>query len=555
MVNRLSRFGAALFCAAGLGVVPAHAQTSGLSRQEMNPAGRSATLAPTPDLFSAPAPGECPLAENPAPLTITSVTLRGLTAVPADALKPAYARYLGLKGDAADLCRVRDAIGEALFRRGILARVEIPAQTINDGAVVIEVIEARIDKVTLRGDPGEATPLLERYADQLRGMTPFDINKVQRYILLASDVPGLKVRASVRPGASGARGAVDLDLTVQHDDEELTVNAQNLQSTATGRWGVLARYDLNDRNGAGARTTLVGYRTLANEQWVVQGLEEMRLGSHGLTARAAVAYGESHPDVGGSLPLKNVSLVANFEAAYPLIRRRRENLSFVSGLEIVNQETRIAGARLIDDQLRVVHASFEGDRTGYWFGHPTVLRGTLGVRRGIKGFGATSEGDPLLSRAAAQPAGWSLSAGGSLMTVLTPRLAFYGQVQGQYANQPLAVYEEYAVGGLTIGRGYDPGYVSGDQAIAASAALRAGPFQPIAGWAVSPYVWFDAASTHDKDPGGQTQTLTSAGFGVQIPLRDRWVVDIGYAHPFDRRAGDRKDPPDRLLINLTTRFF
>lgn len=555
MGDRLWRVRAAVLCAVAFGAFSAHAQTAGLSRQEMNPAGRATTLAPTPDLFSAPQPGECPLAENPAPLTITSVTLRGLTATSAEALKPAYARFLGRNGDASDLCRVRDAVGEALFKRGILARVEIPAQTITGGAVVIEVIEARIDKVTVRGDPGEATSLLERYAAQLRGLAPFDINKVQRFILLASDVPGLKVRASVRPSPTGARGAVDLDLAVTRDEEELTINTQNLQGRATGRWGVLARYDLNDRNGAGARTTLVGYRTLANEQWVVQGLEEMRLGSNGLIGRAGVAYGESHPDVAGGLPLKNVSLVANVEASYPLIRRRRENLNLVTGLELINQETRLAGTPLIDDQLRVLHASLEGDLTAYWLGRPTVLRGSVGARRGIKGFGATEEGDPRLSRAAAQPAGWSMQAGASVLSILSPRLAFFGQVQGQYADQPLAVYEEYAVGSLTIGRGYDPGYVSGDQAIAASAELRAGPFQPRAGWAVSPYAWFDIASTHDKDPGGRTETLKSVGVGVQIPLRDRWAVDLVYARPLDRRTGDARRSPDRLLVNLTARFF
>lgn len=553
----VARIGAAATLAVAVTPGILHAQPAP-TREELNPAARAQPSAPPPDLFSRPGEGPCPLAQNPAPLTVTSVAFRGLKSVSADDLTPAYAEFLNRPGDAADLCRIRDRVADALFERGLLARVEIPAQTITDGAVVLEVIEAHIVNVTVRGDPGPAAPALERYADKLRGMAPFDVEKVQRYVLLASDVPGLKVQASVRPNLSGERGAVDLDLDVRRDEQELIVNVQNLQSKATGRWGMLGRYDLNAQTRYGERTTLVFYRTaFDDEQWVAQALEEARLGGEGVVARAGVAYGESRP--GGALKalgLKSTSLVATVEASYPVIRKRRANLAVTGGFELINQETGFGGgARLINDDLRVFYARIDGDQTTYWGYRPIVLRGAAGVRRGIEGFGATDEGDRLLSRNGANTAAWSLTAEGSITAMITPRIMLFVEARGQYADQPLVAYEEFSVGSLTIGRGYDPGYISGDQAMAATVELRGAPFQPRSGWAVSPYAFFDIAHTRDKDPGGPTQTVKSVGAGFQMPLRDRWTLDVSYAEPLDKRAIDRKQPPGRLLVNLTARFF
>lgn len=558
----VARFSAAVTLVVAAAPTLLHAQTPAAAptRQELNPAARSERLAPPQaDLFSNPEAGPCPLAENPAALTVKSVRLNGLESVSAEALRPVYAPFLNKPGgDASDLCRIRDAVADALFDRGMLARVEIPAQTINDGAVTLEVIEARVVNVSVRGDAGPAAPALEKYAAKLRGMKPFDINRVQRFILLASDVPGLKVRASVRPNISGERGAVDLDLNVERDDEELIVNAQNLQGKATGRWGALARYDLNARTRYGERLSLVGYRTVFhNEQWVAQALSEARLGGDGWVVRGGLAYGESRP--GGALKglgLKSVSIVGNLETAYPLIRSRRQNMWAAAGFEYIDQDTKLSGGgKLINDDLRVFYARLEADQTTYYGYRPIVLRGSVGVRRGIEGFGATDEGERLLSRAGAKTNAWTLLAEASAQAVVTPRLQAYVEVSGQYADQPLVSYEEFSVGSLTVGRGYDPGYISGDKAIAASFELRAGPFQPAPRWTFSPYGFFDVAHTEDVDRGGFSQTVKSVGVGLQMPVRDRWVLDVSYAKPLDKSALSRSKPPGRLLINFTARFF
>jgi len=448
-------------------------------------------------------------------------------------------------------------VAEALFNRGLLVRVEIPAQTINDGAVVLEVIEAHIVNVTVRGDPGAAGPALERYARKLRGMAPFDVNKVQRYVLLASDVPGLSVRASVRPNISGARGAVDLDLNVERNARDLLVNVQNKQARATGRWGGLARYDFNAQDAFGDQVSVVAYRTIRNEQWVAQVLQEGRLGGEGWVIRSSLAYGESHPgDALKPLGLKSKSLIGSLEAAYPITRARRENLWLSAGVEVINQDTSVGGGgTLINDDLRVLYLRATGDKTFYRWGRPFLLTGQASVRQGFEGLGATKTGDRLLSREGARPDAWVSTADATLLTNITPKISLKIAVSAQYTDKPLAAYEEFAVGPFTVGRGYDAAYTSGDQALAGSLELRGGPYQPRAGLVVSPYTFFDIAHTRDRDGGGVNQTVKSIGAGVQIPVRERWLLDVVFAQPLDRSVVDRKTPSGRLLVSLTTRFF
>ena len=64
-----------------------------------------------------------------------------------------------------------------------------------------------------------------------------------------------------------------------------------------------------------------------------------------------------------------------------------------------------------------------------------------------------------------------------------------------------------------------------------------------------------SAHTSDKDRNGFNQTVKSVGVGLQMPVRDRWVLDVSYARPLDKRSLDRSKPPGRLLVNLTARFF
>ena len=409
------------------------APSTGTTAAELDPNTRVSRPPPRrpAGAFAPEPPGPCPLETSDVQVTLSSVTFKGATAVDADTLRAAYADYVGKPQPVSVICAIRDRAARIVFDSGVLARVEIPEQRIAGGALVLEVIEAHVVNVRVRGDVGESQAIIERYAEKLRGMKPFDMARAQRYLLLASDVPGVQVRAAVRPSTSAERGAVDIDLTVVRKDPEVFANIQNTGSKQVGRWGGLVRGEIAGYTQFGESTALTAFHTLdSNEQWLVQLAETARFGGEGLVGRGSLTYGESRPgDFLKPLDLKSRSLVANLEAAYPYIRSRNQNLTLAGGLDVIDQKTRAGGAGVLShDQLRVLYARADGDYRTEIAARPVLFNGSVGVRRGLSILGGSDKGDADLTRALGNPDAWVLRAQGGADMAITDRLT--GMIRG-----------------------------------------------------------------------------------------------------------------------------
>lgn len=539
---------------------PAPGATPGTSAAELNPDSR-VTRPPPRRSASAFAPepaGPCPLETSDVQVTLNSVTFRGATAVGEADLRGAYAEYLGKPQPVAVICAIRDRAARIVFDSGVLARVEIPEQRIASGALVLDVIEAHVVNVRVRGDVGPAQAAVERYAEKLRGMKPFDMGKAQRYLLLASDVPGLRVRAAVRPSTSAERGAVDIDLTVTREGPQAFANIQNTGSKQVGRWGGLVRGELAGYTAFGESTSLTAFHTLdSNEQWLVQLAETARFGAEGLSGRGSITYGESRPGAAlKTLDLKSRSLVANLEAAYPYIHSRSQNLNFAGGLDFIEQKTDGAAGRIRNrDKLRVLYARAEGDYRTEVAARPVLLTGGVTLRRGLSILGGSDVGDAFLTRALGKPDAWTVKAQGGADVAITDRLTGMIRAQAQYTDDTLLPYEQMSLGGLTVGRGYDPAALLGDKGVSAAFEVRYGPLQVHPKVLAAPYAFFDAGVVANNKAAlsglPKDRTLTSVGAGVVFRLFNRANLEMTYAHPLDSTNPGGPSPGDRVLIQLT----
>lgn len=530
-----------------------------VSPQELNPVQR----APAPaghgnaDLLSPPEPGPCPLASSNLTFKLNDVTFHGADTVPPGELAQAYQEYIGRDVPVSVLCEIRDRASAILFNEGLFARVEIPAQRISDGHVSFEVIEAYIASVRVRGDDSGAQSKVEDYIERLRGMKPFNIRLAQRYLFLASDVPGVAIAATLRPAGKG-RGAIELDITVRRKPVSAIANAQNFGSSPTGPWGALARVDLNGFTEFGERTTLVGYQSFdIKEQRVFQGIEEARFGSDGLLGRLSLSWGETHPgDALRASDFFGQSYVTDLSLFYPVIRSRSENLGVTGGFETVDQKISSLGLPLTKDHLRVVYLRAGGDISWRWE-LPLKIDGGIELRQGVSIFGASKRHNPFLSRIEGDPDAFVLRGDARATLGLPDRFTAIERIQGQYAGVPLLSYEEQPVGNLTIGRGYDPAALSGDQAIASATDLRWGAYPISVGWpvTVSLFGFFDAARIWNSDTGGLNKTAKSFGGGVTFDMLSLFHVETTYAHPMDKiNFQVPKRAPDRVLISATLEY-
>ncbi len=538
---------------------PRSVTAEGTSAAELNPAARVSRPPPRRNAgaFAPEPPGPCPLESSTVEVTLNSVTFRGATAVGDDQFRSAYAEYIGKPQRVSVICAIRDRASQIVFNNGILARIEIPEQRISGGALILDVIEAQVVNVRVRGDVGPAQAVVERYAEKLRGMKPFDMAKAQRYLLLASDVPGLQVRAAVRPSTSPERGAVDIDLTVTKDGPDVFANIQNTGSKQVGRWGGLIRGEVAANTSFGESAALTAFHTLdSNEQWLVQLAGTARIGAEGAISRGSIVYGESRPgDSLKPLDILSKSIVANLEGAYPVIRSRARNLNVAGGLDLVAQKTSIAGARFSKDDLRVFYARADGDYRTEVLERPVLLNGALTLRKGLSVLGGSEAGDQNLSRGTAKPEAWVLKGQGGLDIALSNSLTGMVRAQAQYSRSGLLPYEQIALGGLTVGRGYDPAALLGDKGYSGAFELRYGPLQLHPKVVAAPYAFFDAGRVSNNNAAGSglisSRTLKSVGAGVVFRVFNRANLEVTYAHPIDStRTGGRR-PSDRVLIQLT----
>jgi hemolysin activation/secretion protein len=544
---------------------PAMAQVALPSRQELDPA-RAAPIAAAPrgDLFRGVEAGPCAFRDSPIKVTLRGVTFQGATsgalALSDQALASTYAEFIGREAPLSVACDIRDRAATLYLRRGMLARVVIPEQRIADGQLTLTVVEARIEAVNYHGDAGPAQKQVVRFLDHLRGLAPFDLDVAQRYLLLASDVPGVRIQSTLKPSPQG-QGALDLDVTIARDAVDGSAAIDNYGSRTVGRDLALARLDLNSFTPLGERTSVIGYGTLSSaEQRVVQVVERVFLGGDGLVADLSGSWAWTRPgDVIAPLELEGESFAGGVRLSYPLSRHRRHNLNIGVGLDWIDQKVEFGNgvAVLTDDHLRVFFLRLDGHYAPAALAARSVaMTGVLEVRQGAHSLGASRYGEFTASRFLGKPDATVLRAegeiGGQIAGPVIGKLA----VAWQHTDDPLLSYEEYGVGNLTIGRGYDPSVASGDRAVSASVELSTVPLSLAGGRAAwRPYAFYDAAELTNLGFGAGKLDLASAGVGVRAQVTSRVAFDLTWAKPLDSPFGVGDAPPSRVLISLSAALF
>ena len=534
----------------------------------------------------------CPLAgESFKDITVKldAVDFGNMQGIPAELLKPAYARYIGQTVKLSTVCEIRDEAATLLRRKGYLAAVQVPPQRIENGTVKFDVLLAKLVDFQVRGNVGKAEGLIAGYLSAIKEQPVFNIVEAERYLLLARDIPGYDVRLTLRP-AGTVPGEVIGEVLVVYTPVEAEFNAQNYGSKDVGRFGGLAQVHFNGLLGIGDRTTIGGFSTADfKEQQVLRLGEEVRVGKDGLTLIGGFTYAWTHPSLGPTIDLRSRTLVGTFEARYPLIRRQAKNLYLSGGLELINQRSSILGTLITRDRIRVGFARLDFDSIdpesivstlGYSASEPRWrIGGSFEVRQGFSILNASKDcglnfvrcSPVSLSRPDGDPTAFVMRASGYGEYRPIPELGFTLSPRAQYAPHALLSYEEFSAGNFTVGRGYDPGTIVGNSGLGLASEVKYGSLVPQSATAFAwqaylfgdaAWVWNEKTSQTRAQVGVNPQKLFSAGGGVRIAYGDRINLDVGAAFPL-RRAGLNAANPGipaprgdvRILMNLTIRLL
>jgi hemolysin activation/secretion protein len=445
--------------------------------------------------------------------------------------------------------------------------------------VRLRVVMGRLAAIRVRGDAGRAERTIARYLDRLTQEEVFNTFAAERYLLLAGDLPGYDVRLALRP-SPGAPGDLLGEVAVVRTSAEADFTLQNYGSEALGPIGGLVRAQLYGLTGLGDRTTISAFTTIDfHEQQTLQLGHDFRLGAEGLTLAGDVVYSWGRPDVGdANIEIDARTLIANFEASYPFVRRQTATLRGSVGFDYIDQAVDINELQLTRDRLRVAYArldlqAFDPASNSYLGGYTPFeprwrLAGTLEVRQGLDVLDASTDcrgnlaiclapGVVPPSRIEADPTAALVRAQAYGEFRPHSKVAFSLGARAQVANEPLLSFEEFSAGNFTVGRGYDPGTILGDSGLGFQAEFRVGSIVPRTrdDLALQPYIFADTAWVWNQDPsltGANPQELSSIGAGIRAGWGNRLRFDAAVAVPMERAGFQTERGDVRLLFNITT---
>lgn len=477
---------------------------------------------------------------------VRGVRIVGATVYTTEDFNPLVAEMTGRR---VPLTAIYDLAGRITAKYGkdgyVLSRAIVPPQQLDPkGSVIrIDVIEGYVDKVEWPATLSHYRDFFSYYARRITADRPINIRTLERYLLLAGDLPGLEFATRLKPSERN-RGASTLVVEVAQKWIDITGRVDNRGTHARGPMEFLSSVTLNNwaRSHEALSLTYAGVSQLKELQYIAGNYRQV-LTAEGLTLFADASYTWGKPGTVQleTLQYRNLGPYADVGLMFPLIRLRERNLS-ISGLAFASDNRAdMLGVRFNDDRLRGVRARADADLADPWGG---VNQFYAIASQGIEAFGSTENDNPLASRAAGRIDFSKVEGYASRTQALFNTFSAFAAVYSQYAFTPLLSPEQCGYGGRFFGRAFDPSQLLGDSCVEVVGELRYDvPLAPTEWFRFSQFQFYgftDYGRVWTRAPAVGTprsQDGASAGTGVRIGY-EAFGVDLQAAKAVEGPLND-----------------
>ena len=416
----------------------------------------------------------------------------------------------------------------------MLSRAVVPPQNFSPrGAVVrIQVVEGYVDNVVWPEKLTRYRDFFTDYARRIVADRPANIRTLERYLLLANDLPGLKFATTLKPSPVNPNAST-LIVEVTEKPIDAVARIDNRGTTARGPWQYLGSATLNNtvaRAHEAFTVTYAGTFQVEELQYVLFGYRQV-LNSEGLTFFANASHGFGRPGTQQLIDLdyRTRSSVLEAGLSYPVIRSREKNLIVAALGYATNDDSFILGALNTRDRLRGFRVKADADWADSFLGINQV---NFTFSQGINGLGASGNLGPNDTPTSTNGrVDFNKIEGTFIRTQPLPHnFSVFFAAYAQYAFTPLLVSEQCGYGGRFFGRAFDPSEMLGDHCWAALGELRydfATPWKQLT--KLQAYAFADHGQTYVINPAigtPGTQHGTSAGGGVRAAWEDIYTADL-----------------------------
>jgi len=534
----------------------------------VNPGRAGDRLAPQQELPTLGAPIAIPSSpDQTAPqgaeghkFTLSAVNFDGNVTLPNETLQALAKPYVGKEISLTQVYQLASEVTAAYRAQGyILTRAIVPTQTISSGVLEIKIIEGFIDKVSIEGDAGGARSLLEEHGRRIAAIKPLTAAVLERELLLAQDLSGLQLRSVLVPSAT-TPGAADLTLLVDQKRFGAYLGLDNRGSRYLGPYEITGAAYVNDLFGTAGQLGLTAVVTPDDKPEMAYGAltYDLPITASGLRLFTLLSHTRTEPgDVLATIDTKGTATTFDSRLSYPVIRSRDTNLYVSGGIASRDSDSDNFFLKpLFEDHVRLVNLGVQGNALDSLGGFSTV---TVGYSHGLDAFGASTMSDANRSRINADGQFDRLTFEASRLQPLVGGLNILVGATGQTSfNDSLLSSEQFGIGGLFYGRGYDASEITGDSGLAGKAELQWNAIDQIGFLSnVQFYSFYEGGVTWLVSPlpgENERESLASAGIGTRLAVFNSTNVSLEVAQPLTRKVAAENNEDARVFFSIGTSF-
>jgi hemolysin activation/secretion protein len=438
----------------------------------------------------------------------------------------------------------------------ILSKAVVPPQKIEDGVVIIDVIEGFVDRVAIQGQVRGPRRLLNKYRKALLKSRPLKAIDLERYLLLMDDLPGVSVKSVLTP-SKFKQGATNLTLILTNKRYDASFGADNRGTKFNGPFqinaGISSNALLKNYERIGLQSVVTSN---TNELKFFSGFYEQPISSEGTKLFLSGSFSDSEP--GSELEffeVKGESKTFKLKITHPFIRSRSENLNGFIGYTNRDSETEILGKLDSEDRLRIFNLGASYDFVDRYQG---VNLFSFNLSKGFDIFDATETGSEKLTRSRGHSDFIKFTGGALRLQQLAPSWMLLGELSWQYSFEKLLASEEFGVGGSQFGRAYDSSEITGDQGLTFKLELQKA-FRPKKKYFrdFQAYTFFDYGkvwSRFENSTGSKSDNLYSMGLGIRFNITDVISGYVEWTKPLEQEVSSEGNTDGRAFFSLSARF-
>ena len=444
----------------------AHAQDAGALQQELQkqlpqiqplPLPKAPTAKPKPQEVQ---PGEVKVA-------IKGFRIDGNKTLSDETIKETLKPWLGQTVAFQDLQKAADAVAALYQTYGKLAQVSVPPQKINDGIVILKVLEAKLGAVHIdmpNGPSRFTEDRARRYITDANRLSEIvQTQNIERSIYILNETPGIAVSTQLEPGAN--EGDVDLRVSLADTKSvrgKLEVNNYGSRSTGMGQRIVNVTFD--NPGSFGDQLSASNIKSSGSDYSVAS--YSLPLNSDGLRASFTASYLDfenvghfSYPENPVASFGRSKTVGANL--SYPLLRSASANANLTVGgdRKMYINKTSVDGIATSDYRIDNMVFGFSGNQFDGW-GGGGVNSGSINMTKGHIVVG--SETPTYISTIPKTFTKINLS-GSRNQQVVPDKTVLSVSVSGQIASVNLDSAEKFYLGGPSGVRAYPGSQGGGSQ--------------------------------------------------------------------------------------------